>query len=81
MQMLLNVIADKFAACKDMDMVKKAVEEVETAAWENNTGDPANAQANRRMQTLLNLIADKFKSCGSIDAVKKAVEEVRDMAD
>ena len=28
MEVILNLVADKFAACKDMDEVKKAVQEV-----------------------------------------------------
>lgn len=32
MEMILNLVADKFAVCKDMDEVKKAVQEVRNMA-------------------------------------------------
>lgn len=32
MEVILNLVADKFAGCKDMDEVKKAIEEVRNMA-------------------------------------------------
>ena len=32
MEVILNLVADKFAACKDMEEVKKAVEQVREMA-------------------------------------------------
>ena len=32
MEVILNLVADKFAACKDMDEVKKAIEDVREMA-------------------------------------------------
>lgn len=32
MEVILNLVADKFSACKDMAEVKKAIEEVRTMA-------------------------------------------------
>ena len=32
MEVILNLVADKFSACKDMEEVKKAIEEVRTMA-------------------------------------------------
>lgn len=32
MEVILNLVADKFAACKDMDEVKKSVQEVRDMA-------------------------------------------------
>ncbi|MCD7745268.1 MAG: hypothetical protein LUI13_08335 [Lachnospiraceae bacterium] len=32
MEVILNLVADKFAGCKDMDEVKKAIEDVRTLA-------------------------------------------------
>lgn len=32
MEVILNLVADKFSACKDMEEVKKAIEEVRNMA-------------------------------------------------
>lgn len=32
MEVILNLVADKFSGCKDMDEVKKAIEEVRNMA-------------------------------------------------
>jgi len=32
MEVILNLVADKFSACKNMEEVKKAIEEVRTMA-------------------------------------------------
>lgn len=32
MEVILNLVADKFAACKDMEEVKKAIEDVKNMA-------------------------------------------------
>lgn len=39
MEVILNLVADKFAACKDMDEVKKAINEVREMAKKEKAND------------------------------------------
>ena len=41
MEVILNLVADKFAGCKDMDEVKKAIEEVRNMAKKEKPNDQA----------------------------------------
>lgn len=39
MEVILNLVADKFTACKDMDEVKKAINEVREMAKKEKAND------------------------------------------
>lgn len=39
MEVILNLVADKFAACKNMDEVKKAINEVREMAKKEKAND------------------------------------------
>lgn len=39
MEVILNLVADKFAACKDMNEVKKAINEVREMAKKEKAND------------------------------------------
>lgn len=41
MEVILNLVADKFAGCKDMDEVKKAIEEVRNMAKKEKPAEQA----------------------------------------
>ena len=41
MEVILNLVADKFAGCKDMDEVKKAIDEVRNMAKKEKPTDQA----------------------------------------
>lgn len=39
MEVILNLVADKFSSCKDMDEVKKAIQEVRDMAKKDKSSD------------------------------------------
>ena len=39
MEVILNLVADKFSSCKDMDEVKKAIQEVRDMAKKDKSND------------------------------------------
>lgn len=39
MEVILNLVADKFASCKDMEEVKKAIQEVRDMAKKDKSND------------------------------------------
>lgn len=41
MEVILNLVADKFAGCKDMEEVKKAIEEVRNMAKKEKPAEQA----------------------------------------
>ena len=37
LEVIMNLVADKFAGCKDMEEVRKAIEEVRNMAWKERS--------------------------------------------
>ena len=59
LEIILNLVADKFSACKDMDEVKKAIEEVKEMAKKEKSSEKLRTRGTNRRQVCYCLLFKK----------------------